>query len=943
MQVQKCIGRRQQYRREEPDSPAGGFSLTWASSLIAAISSFSIEVAQAQQIAAPGTNVTVSGLVDTGTTDSTLGAGLFASAGGTITATGPVQVITRGSSAFGAYAQNGTITLIDGATVTTSGVSAYGLYAIGEQARINTTNTAINAVNANYAVYAVQGARISLTGGEINSVGTALFSLGAPNDGTQISATNVAIRSAKVGAEADRNSLLTLSGGSVTTTGAQGYGLYALTSSATIRATGTQISTQGAAAFGAYAIQGTIDLRDVTIETSGQSARGLLATDGAVARMNGGSIRTQGTNSYGVQIVAGAQVSMNDARVTTQGPGGIGLAAFSTVPGSNTSLTAENVTVTTSGNNAFGAALVGGANMTLAGSRITTQSAAALYAQANDGAQGRFSISDSVLSSSQDAGLRVLGTPLTVNLRNSSLSGGTSLWIIDEANAINGELTLSADGSSLNGRAQQSSGSRSTLTLSNNSVWNVSGDSQVNNLTNTQSAVRFSPIAGPATSAASYKTLTINTYSGGNGVIGFNTYLAGDDSPSDRLVIDGGAASGATRVSVTNTGGPGALTVKGIPLINAVNGATTSANAFVLSGRVVAGPYEYRLVRGAADASDGQSWYLRSEKLDGPADQPSDTPSSGPLYRPEVGAYLANQFFAQGFLSHTLNERRGDVSDDPGNVDDSRRFKSAWLRLKGGHSSGKTADGNNSAKTDTVVLHGGADLFEFPSANGPGKTYAGLMASYGSARTRARAEGNPHRASARADGWSLGAYGTWHADDQSRLGAYADTWVQVGTFRNRVEGDLLDRERYNSRGWALSAETGYATRAVGHWVIEPQAQIIYQGYRQPGFTEDTGVRIGDADSDGVVTRLGARLYRQHGDGGVRPFAALNWWRSGNEPSVRLDGHRIGNMYPKSRYELKTGLYVGSGKGWKGWTSLTGNWGKHDYREYALQAGAQYSF
>lgn len=963
MQVESCKGKRYIYRRDASGHSEGRFRLSWASSLVAALSSFSIESVQAQPVSAAGTNVTVSGVVDTGTATSLAGTGLFASAGGTITGTGPVQVITRGVGAIGASAQNGTITLIGGSSITTFGASAMGLYGLGQQARITATDTSIDVRAADYAVYAVQGARISLTGGEVSSVGTALFSLGVPNDGTQISATDVVIRSARIGAEADRNSLLTLSGGSVTTTGTQGYGLYSLTSSAAIRATGTQILTQGASAFGAYALQGKIDLQDVTIDTTGSSARGVYATDLAVVTVQGGAIRTQGTNSYGVQAVAGAQVALDGTLVATQGAGAIGLVAFSTAPGSNTSVTAENVVVTTTGANAFGAALVGGANMSLAGSRISTQSAAAVYAIANDGQPGEFSISDSVLSAAQGTGISVLGTALTVNLSNSSLSGQTSLWNIDEASATNGELTLIADGSTLTGMTQQSSGSRSTLALSNNSVWNVSGDSRVNTLTNTQSAVQFSPVAGPITAAASYKTLTVNNYSGAGGLIGFNTYLAGDDSQTDRLVIDGGQASGTTRVKVTNSGGPGALTVTGIQLVNAINGATTTPDAFALSGRVVAGPYEYRLLRGASDGSNDQAWYLRSEKFETPTEDPpvgppqdppvapseeptvdpSDKPSSGPLYRPEVGAYLANQFFAQRFLAHSLDERRGDMSDPPGDIVDAHRVKSAWLRLKGGYSRSQTSDGNNRAKTDTVILHGGADLFEWPSGNGLGKTYAGLMASYGSARSRARADGNPYRVAARADGWSLGAYGTWYADDQSRLGAYADTWVQFATFRNRVEGEWLDRERYNAHGWSVSAETGYAISTGGRWVIEPQAQIIYQGYRQPGFVENTGVRISDANADGIVTRLGARLYSQQTDSGVRPFAAFNWWRSSSSPSVRLDGQRIDGMYPKSRYELKTGLQVGSRQGLSGWAGVSGNWGEQDYREYALQAGVQYRF
>ena len=56
------------------------------------------------------------------------------------------------------------------------------------------------------------------------------------------------------------------------------------------------------------------------------------------------------------------------------------------------------------------------------------------------------------------------------------------------------------------------------------------------------------------------ETLTVNSYSGTNGGVGLNSYLGTDGSPSDKLVIDGGAASGNSKLRITNAGGPGAST-----------------------------------------------------------------------------------------------------------------------------------------------------------------------------------------------------------------------------------------------------------------------------------------------------------------------------------------------------------------------------------------------
>jgi len=55
--------------------------------------------------------------------------------------------------------------------------------------------------------------------------------------------------------------------------------------------------------------------------------------------------------------------------------------------------------------------------------------------------------------------------------------------------------------------------------------------------------IQFTPPTADPTLLSSYKTLTVMNYIGEGGAIGLNTFLGTDDSPSDRLVIDGGAAT----------------------------------------------------------------------------------------------------------------------------------------------------------------------------------------------------------------------------------------------------------------------------------------------------------------------------------------------------------------------------------------------------------------
>ena len=198
----------------------------------------------------------------------------------------------------------------------------------------------------------------------------------------------------------------------------------------------------------------------------------------------------------------------------------------------------------------------------------------------------------------------------------------------------------------------------------------------------------FTHGAGPGTTLGSPSP----NYVGAGGNIVFNTFLGADNSPSDRLLINGGTATGtATTLTIHNTTGPGEPTIaNGIPVVNAINGATTAAGAFTLApGELRAGIFDYRLFQGGITGSDPNSWFLRSTFLVPPAtpsavppaylpafgptpsnvlppDPPPATPPPGlyPIVGPEIATYgvvqpIARQMGLQ--ILGTLHERIGDT------------------------------------------------------------------------------------------------------------------------------------------------------------------------------------------------------------------------------------------------------------------------------------------
>ncbi|MXO67984.1 autotransporter outer membrane beta-barrel domain-containing protein [Altererythrobacter marinus] len=126
-------------------------------------------------------------------------------------------------------------------------------------------------------------------------------------------------------------------------------------------------------------------------------------------------------------------------------------------------------------------------------------------------------------------------------------------------------------------------------------------------------------------------------YVGEGGLLLLDTVLGDDSSLSDRLVIDGGTATGTTGVTILNAGGAGAeTTADGILVVEALNGASTASGAFALNHRVAIGAFEYFLFRGGLSNGTGENWYLRSTLANPPADvaQPEPAPAPPPNQPP---------------------------------------------------------------------------------------------------------------------------------------------------------------------------------------------------------------------------------------------------------------------------------------------------------------------
>lgn len=431
-------------------------------------------------------------------------------------------------------------------------------------------------------------------------------------------------------------------------------------------------------------------------------------------------------------------------------------------------------------------------------------------------------------------------------------------------------------------------------TLSPNSAVNVAaaGTLDLSGYNQTVAGVTNAGLINMGTGTAPGTTLTTPNYAGQGGRIAMNTLLGDDSSPSDRLVINGGTASGSSSLIVTNAGGAGAVTTgNGILLVDAVNGGTTATSAFTLGnagGYVAAGPYAYTLQRSSVDASGLQNWYLRSTvdcaaapsnpacknpeppvppnppEPPVPPNPPTPVPPAPPNYRPEVSTAVATPELALRYGStflDSLHERIGEARYAlPSTPTGSNSL--AWGRVIGvtGERNGSNSGilGSRGPDYDYKIygLQSGVDLYRRANANGS-MDHAGAYVAFGRATADVDHLDGRSAGQAAMNGVTLGGYWT-HIGKE---GWYVDAVIQ-GTRYDVDNGRSPAGYNLDTRGFgfATSLEGGYPFRLNDEWVIEPQAQLVFQNVNLND-ANDGAAKIRFNDVDSLRGRLGVRLAR----------------------------------------------------------------------------------
>ncbi len=898
------------------------------------------------------------------------------------------DIHATGALGYGFRLSSGSSGTISGSQVRSEGRDAPGIAAATATLTVTDTDVVASGPDNAMGIVADIGATIFVFGGSVTTSGSSTragaraHGLVARNPGGILTASGTSVLtqgSQAFGVVADDGGVVSLTGVTIRTEdilnagpgGAGAVGIFSVSEqvgaqfTADVTGTDVDVETFGPSAHGADAQArndvdvetATITLNDSTVTTHGNAAQGLRAV----------------LADYGTLPVSGrgeAIVTANDSVIITEGTNAHG--AYS--QDNPTTVIMNGTSVRTSGVSAHGSVAVFGGHIVGFDSQVSASGAAAtaLFVAGEPGHVSNAEYTGSTLSNVSGPTIGVAGSG-NVSLSGSS-AGGSGQWLlvgtVGDFPVLLGEAPISGsqdpdvievppvltapppltvtpglanvlvENSTVTGSAITQPGSVSNVDLIGNSLWRLTGNSNLTNLFNDPSLIDFSPPVGPVTLLSSYKTLTTVNYVGDGGRIAFNTFLASDGAPSDRLIIDGGTATGTTGVIIKNSGGPGAVTTSdGIKVVDAINGATTADAAFHLDGRAVAGPFEYSLFKGGVVDPNDNDWYLRT----------AVGPGGDPILRPEIGAYLGNSRAAIALFAQTLHERLGEPQyTEDMRKDDDVLIDSFWLRGVGRFvdvdpHGAFTFDAN----TTMWLIQGGGEVAQWSIFDEDDRLHLGGMVGYGQAVTEVRSVGSPYQARGRAEGIGFGPYATWYENDADKLGLYVDAWAQFAHIDQTVNGQELPDVKYDARVLIASLESGYAFMLRDDWLrFEPQGQIVFTHYDQDNVTEPGGTRITGADKDMFTSRLGFRLTGRWEDDDERvyqPYFEFNWWHDFDDEGVQLSGFKFQRGIPDDRYEVGLGFNFEVDKDWTAWANAEYQFADGNFEGVQGLAGVKFSW
>ncbi|MGE4801590.1 autotransporter outer membrane beta-barrel domain-containing protein [Yersinia hibernica] len=334
---------------------------------------------------------------------------------------------------------------------------------------------------------------------------------------------------------------------------------------------------------------------------------------------------------------------------------------------------------------------------------------------------------------------------------------------------------------------------------------------------------------------------------------------------------------------------------------------------------------------------------------------PAPKPAIIISHNPQAGNYLANQAAAQQmFMADDLHHRQREIRYiDP--ITGEQKVSSMWLNTSAAKSRFNSGNSQLQTKSHRYAIQLGGTLSQWSSGAGDLGTL-GITTGLGKSTNRSHSSATQHQAQGSVDGYNLGLYHIWYADNQTRLGPYIDLLTQYGWFNNQVKAHhVISGANYKSYVFTGALETGYKVQLVetadSRLLIQPKAKVSWQRMSGMQYKEATGTQIMIEESQAVATKLGIRTALELDIATLSstktlqlsPSFEANWIHNSDNKGIWFGTTNIKPQGNSNIADLKLGIEANIDSHLRLWTHLGHQLGGSRYSDTQATLGANYRF
>ncbi len=340
-------------------------------------------------------------------------------------------------------------------------------------------------------------------------------------------------------------------------------------------------------------------------------------------------------------------------------------------------------------------------------------------------------------------------------------------------------------------------------------------------------------------------------------------------------------------------------------------------------------------------------------------------------HNPQVGSYIANQIAAQQmFITDDLQYRLGETRYiDP--VTGEEKVSSLWINTSAAKNRFNSGNGQLRIKSNRYAIQLGGTVNKW-SSGGDDQGILGVTAGLGKSTNHSHSTSSHHQAQGSVDGYNLGLYSIWYADNHTRLGPYIDLLAQYGWFNNQIKApNVTTAANYKSYLFTSALETGYKIQlfetADTKLSLQPRAKVMWQRTSGLLHKEPNAILINVEEDNAVTTKLGMRTVLEFDIDTlssakslqISPSFEANWIHSRVNQGVQLSRaytspQRVQdkielasvNVSPqgnKNIADLKLGIEANIDSNLRLWTYLGHQFGGHNYSDTQATVGMNYRF